>query len=134
MKIHSFLLNLLLYVIIFLSLVIKKLLIWDIKKDNVLPTPMCWQDWRKLGQKRSRLGGQKQNYATKQRRWRKWRPIRKHKKQETKLPVGRAVRAAMIEVSQYLDCVLYLKDECVAEYKAKDEKRKESTKGTLDMF
>jgi len=57
-----------------------------------------------------------------------------NKKQETKLPVGRAVRAAMIEVSQYLDCVLYLKDECVAEYKAKDEKRKESTKGTLDMF
>lgn len=53
---------------------------------------------------------------------------------ETKLPVGRAVRAAMVESSQYLDCVLYKKDECVSEYKAKDEKRKESTKGTLDMF
>ena len=53
---------------------------------------------------------------------------------ETKLPVGRAVRAAMVESSQYLDCMLYKKDECVAEYKAKDEKRKESTKGTLDMF
>ena len=53
---------------------------------------------------------------------------------ETKLPVGRAVRAAMVETSQYLDCVLYKKDECLSEYKAKDEKRKESTKGTLDMF
>jgi len=53
---------------------------------------------------------------------------------ETKLPVGRAVRAAMVESAQYLNCVLYLKNECVAEYKAKDEKRKESTKGTLDMF
>jgi len=53
---------------------------------------------------------------------------------ETKLPVGRAIRAAMVESSQYLDCVLYKKDECISEYKAKDEKRKESTKGTLDMF
>jgi len=53
---------------------------------------------------------------------------------ETKLPVGRAIRAAMVESSQYLDCVLYKKDECISEYKAKDEKRKESTKSTLDMF
>ena len=53
---------------------------------------------------------------------------------ETKLPIGRAIRSAMIESSQYLNCVLYLKDACVAEYKAKDEKRKESTKGTIDMF
>lgn len=58
----------------------------------------------------------------------------KSEESETKLPVGRAVRAAMVEVAQYLDCVLYKKDECVNEYKAKDEKRKESTKGTLDMF
>ena len=53
---------------------------------------------------------------------------------ETKLPIGRAIRSAMIESSQYLNCVLYLKDACVAEYKAKDEKRKDSTKGTIDMF
>ena len=53
---------------------------------------------------------------------------------ETKAPVGRAVRAAMVEVSEYLDCVLYLKDECVDEYAAKDASRKESTKGTLDLF
>ena len=60
--------------------------------------------------------------------------VGKTEESETKLPVGRAIRAAMVESSQYLDCVLYRKDECVAEYKAKDEKRKESTKGTLDMF
>lgn len=58
----------------------------------------------------------------------------KSEESETKLPVGRAVRAAMIESSQYLDCVLYRKDSCVSEYKAKDQKRKESTKGTLDLF
>ncbi len=58
----------------------------------------------------------------------------KSEEAQTNLPVGRAVRAAMVESAQYLNCVLYLKDECVNEYKAKDEKRKESTKGTLDMF
>lgn len=58
----------------------------------------------------------------------------KSEESQTNLPVGRAVRAAMVESAQYLNCVLYLKDECVSEYKAKDEKRKESTKGTLDMF
>ena len=40
----------------------------------------------------------------------------------------------MVEVAQYLDCVLYLKDECVDEYAAKDEARKEATKDSLDMF
>jgi len=60
--------------------------------------------------------------------------IGKSDESETKLPVGRAIRSAMIESAQYLDCVLYKKDACIAEYKAKDEKRKESTKGTLEMF
>lgn len=58
----------------------------------------------------------------------------KSEESETKLPITRAVRAAMVECAQYLDCVLYKKDQCISEYKAKDEKRKESTKGTLDMF
>ena len=53
---------------------------------------------------------------------------------ETKAPVGRAVRAAMVEVAQYLDCVLYAKDECIDEYEAKDAARKESTKDTLELF
>ena len=39
----------------------------------------------------------------------------------------------MVEVAQYLDCVLYAKDECVDEYEAKDEARKESTKDALEM-
>ena len=54
--------------------------------------------------------------------------------EETKLPIGRAIRAAMVESSQYLNCVLYQKDSCIDEYKAKEEKRKESTKGTVNMF
>jgi curli biogenesis system outer membrane secretion channel CsgG len=60
--------------------------------------------------------------------------VNQNKAKETKAPVSRAVRAAMVEISQYLDCVLYQKDECVDEYIAKDEARKESTKDSLDMF
>ncbi len=46
----------------------------------------------------------------------------------------RALRAAMIRVVEYLDCHLYLKDSCVIEYKARDLKRKEATKGSLNLF
>ena len=46
----------------------------------------------------------------------------------------RALRAALIKVVDYLDCQLYLKDECVARYKAEDEKRKNSTEGSLNLF
>ena len=55
------------------------------------------------------------------------------KSKTTNVPVTRAVRAAMVESAEYLNCVLYLKDECVQEYDAKDEKRKRSN-DTLDMF
>ena len=45
----------------------------------------------------------------------------------------RAIRAAINEIAQYLDCVLYLKDECIDEYEAKEENRKRSN-DALDMF
>ncbi|KGG14956.1 MULTISPECIES: CsgG/HfaB family protein [unclassified Prochlorococcus] len=47
---------------------------------------------------------------------------------------SRALRAAVINVVDYLDCRLYLQDECLDEYKAMDEIRKESTKDTFDLF
>ena len=58
-----------------------------------------------------------------------------NKSQETelKLPRTRALRAAMIEVSEYLNCALYLKDECMDVYDAKDEKRKSETSDALDF-
>jgi len=46
---------------------------------------------------------------------------------------SRAIRAAITEIAEYLDCVLYLKDECIAEYEAKEERRKRSN-DALDMF
>jgi len=49
-------------------------------------------------------------------------------------PATKALRAAMINTVEYLDCHLYKKDTCIAEYQALDAKRKESTKGTLNLF
>lgn len=46
----------------------------------------------------------------------------------------RALRAAMIGSVQYLNCVLYQKDECIDEYTAMDEKRKEDTLDSLNLF
>ena len=46
----------------------------------------------------------------------------------------RALRAALIKVVDYLDCQLYLKNECIAKYEAEDQKRKDSTEGTLNLF
>ena len=46
---------------------------------------------------------------------------------------SRAIRAAINEIAEYLDCVLYLKDECIDEYQAKEERRKRSN-DSLDMF
>jgi len=46
---------------------------------------------------------------------------------------SRAIRSAINEIAGYLDCVLYLKDECIAEYEAKEERRKRSN-DALDFF
>ena len=49
-------------------------------------------------------------------------------------PATRAIRAAMVSMVEYLDCHLYVKDQCIAEFEAADAKRKKSTKGTLNLF
>jgi len=46
----------------------------------------------------------------------------------------RALRGALINTVDYLDCYLYLKDECTNKYEAMDAKRKDSTKGSLNLF
>lgn len=57
-----------------------------------------------------------------------------NKEVETKLPIKPAIRTAMVESSEYLNCVLYLKDECIDEYDAKDAARKEANSDSLDMW
>jgi curli biogenesis system outer membrane secretion channel CsgG len=46
----------------------------------------------------------------------------------------RALRAAMISTVGYLDCMLYLQDECVETYRALDESRKADTLDSLNLF
>ena len=50
-----------------------------------------------------------------------------------KVPASKAVRAAMIEISEYLDCVLYLKNSCISEYDAKEQRRRDKTKDVLSF-
>ena len=39
----------------------------------------------------------------------------------------------MIEISEYLDCVLYLKNSCISEYDAKEQRRRDKTKDVLSF-
>ena len=50
-----------------------------------------------------------------------------------KVPASKAVRAAMIEVSESLNCVLYLRNSCIAEYDCKEQRRREATKDILEF-
>jgi len=48
-------------------------------------------------------------------------------------PAGKAIRAVLMEISEYLGCVMVDKDSCVAEYKEKEQKRREKTKGAIKL-
>ena len=53
--------------------------------------------------------------------------------EEKKAPVGKALRAAIIESTEYLSCVMYKKDACVNTYQAKDTKRRQGTQDVLKL-
>ena len=59
--------------------------------------------------------------------------LRQSQKEAQGINKTRVIRKAMQEIASYLDCVLYLKDECIDIYKAKDLQRKESN-DSLDIF
>ena len=46
---------------------------------------------------------------------------------------SRVIRSAIQEISAYLDCVLYLQDECLVQFDAKDQRRIKSNE-SLNMF
>ncbi len=52
----------------------------------------------------------------------------------TQTPASRAIRAAMIQVADYLDCVLYLKDGCLATFSAREGTRRQRTKDALELY
>ncbi len=46
----------------------------------------------------------------------------------------RALRAALIKVVDYLDCQLYLKNECLKDFEVEEFNRKKATEGTFSLF
>lgn len=53
--------------------------------------------------------------------------------EEKKAPVGKALRAALIESTEYLSCVMYKKDTCIEAFAAKDAKRRQGTQDVLKL-
>jgi curli biogenesis system outer membrane secretion channel CsgG len=48
-------------------------------------------------------------------------------------PAGKAIRACLVEASEYLSCVMVDQDNCMAEYKAKDQNRRDKTKKAIKL-
>ena len=52
---------------------------------------------------------------------------------EENTPAGKAIRAALVEASEYLECVMVKKDGCIQEYHAKEQKRRQGDKKALKL-
>ncbi|MDR3389782.1 MAG: CsgG/HfaB family protein [Rudaea sp.] len=52
---------------------------------------------------------------------------------EENTPTGKAIRAALVEITDYLDCVMVKRDSCVADYQAKEQKRRQGDKKALKL-
>ena len=54
---------------------------------------------------------------------------------KAKTPVGKTIRGCIVEISQYLECSLVKgkSDSCMKEYDEKDSKRRERTKGSIEL-
>ncbi|MEO8858912.1 MAG: CsgG/HfaB family protein [Burkholderiaceae bacterium] len=52
---------------------------------------------------------------------------------DKKTPASKAVRAALIEASDYLDCVMVRRDGCEGRYQQKEQRRRNNDKKVLDL-
>ncbi len=52
---------------------------------------------------------------------------------ESNTPAGKAIRAAVIEVTDYLECAMVLQDGCMGEYDAKERRRRDKAKSGLKL-
>lgn len=50
-----------------------------------------------------------------------------------KTPAGKAVRACIVEIVEYLECAMIKKDSCLQEYEAKEQRRREKTKSAIKL-
>lgn len=53
--------------------------------------------------------------------------------QQKNTPAGKAIRAALVEITDYLGCVMVAQDGCESEYQAKDSRRRAKTREALDL-
>lgn len=53
--------------------------------------------------------------------------------QYSKTPTGKAIRAVIMEISEYLSCAMVDKGDCMSEYDAKDASRKAKTKKAIKL-
>jgi curli biogenesis system outer membrane secretion channel CsgG len=52
---------------------------------------------------------------------------------EQNTPAGKAIRAAIVEITDYLSCVMVDKGGCEAEYQAKEQKRRSGLKDSIKL-
>ena len=52
---------------------------------------------------------------------------------EKKTPTGKAIRAVLVEIVDYLECVMVKQDSCVAAFDAKEAKRREGLKEGISL-
>ncbi len=53
---------------------------------------------------------------------------------QAKTPTGKAIRGCIIEITEYLECSLVLKDEeCLSKYSSKETKRRTKSKSSIDL-
>lgn len=52
---------------------------------------------------------------------------------QNKTPAGKAIRAALVEITDYLECAMVKQDRCMNEYDAKEDRRRERTRDSLDL-
>ena len=52
---------------------------------------------------------------------------------EKKTPTGKAIRAVLIEATDYLACVMYDQDSCLKEYRKKERRRRHRTRSSVDL-
>ena len=51
----------------------------------------------------------------------------------SKTPTGKAIRAVIMEISEYLSCAMVDKGDCMAEYEAKESSRRAKTKKAIKL-
>lgn len=54
-------------------------------------------------------------------------------KNEKRTPAGKAIRAVIVEISNYLECAMVKQNRCMDEYDAKEEKRKSSLSNSIQL-